>query len=307
MLQLVCFGFTLSMFSQNLVPNPSFEEYKPCPEGGGDLFTLNWRVTQSCSAASPDYFNACAAGSDYGVPDNIGGTQEAQYGDAYAGFYQYGQNSFREYITTQLISPLIAGNTYEVSFYLSLPERIILATDNIGAILTNEPLECTIHEHLIEVEPQVTAGYFITSITDWSLVTGTFVANGGEEYITIGNFYSDEDTPTIVANSGGNLPNCYYYVDSVSVTSLLDVNENDLEDQLKVYPNPIAENVNIELANGSTIDSIEIYSPIGQLIKTVNPNETTTMLDLSELSKGVYFLIIKDSNAQSYTQKILKE
>ena len=138
-LYLVCLGFSLSMLAQNLVPNPSFEEYYQCPVSQGQLYRLlNWRRIQNCFESTPDYYNTCAgSGTDAGVPDNLTGTQWPVDGDGYVGFYQYGLD-FREYITTQLASPLIAGVTYEVSFYLSLPERFVLASDNIGAFFTNE-------------------------------------------------------------------------------------------------------------------------------------------------------------------------
>jgi OmpA-OmpF porin, OOP family len=108
-------------WSQNLVPNPSFEEYEECPISFGELeqCTTNWKSWQE----SPDYYNACNnnINGNLGVPQNNAGYQEPIIGNAYAGIYtysNYGQN-VREYAATALQSPLIVGQSYYVMFYVS--------------------------------------------------------------------------------------------------------------------------------------------------------------------------------------------
>ena len=78
----------LSMFSfgkaQNLVPNPSFEDFTTCPTTlgtGGPLQCIPW-----IGINSADYFNVCG-GFLIGVPINILGYQEARTGAAYAGIF----------------------------------------------------------------------------------------------------------------------------------------------------------------------------------------------------------------------------
>ena len=72
--------------AQNLVPNPSFEEFTTCPTTlgiGGPLQCTPW-----FSYNSADYFNVCG-GFNTGVPNNAFGFQEARTGVAYVGCLLY--------------------------------------------------------------------------------------------------------------------------------------------------------------------------------------------------------------------------
>ena len=67
-----------------------------------------------------------------------------------------------------------------------------------------------------------------------------------------------------------------------------------------IYPNPV-QNI-LYVKGNSEAYSIEIYSLIGQLVKTVsNANE----IDVSLLSQGVYLIRIRNENI-STTQRFIK-
>jgi len=68
---------------------------------------------------------------------------------------------------------------------------------------------------------------------------------------------------------------------------------------VKVYPNPASELVYIEGVN--QIDSIEVYSVLGVLEKIISGKN---FLDISDLSSGVYLLIIKN-NSSSITKRLI--
>jgi len=71
---------------------------------------------------------------------------------------------------------------------------------------------------VLGIVPQIVnpAGNFITDKTGWSLVTGTYIALGGEDHLVIGNF-ADDTATTPVTGLGGFYPGAYYYIDDVSV------------------------------------------------------------------------------------------
>ena len=133
--------------AQNLVPNPSFEEYLVCPSASGfqpGSKPLYWEKWQW----SPEYFHACAnpLGSDsvVSVPSNGMGFQNAWHGNAYIGLATYASNNYREMVGCQLNEPLIVGDLYYLSFYASLatggnswnPEW---ASNNLGLLFTMAP------------------------------------------------------------------------------------------------------------------------------------------------------------------------
>jgi len=219
--------------AQNLAPNPSFENYANCPTGLGLPVSFGgydpvseaipwYRPTD----ASSDYFNACN-GAIVGVPGNVFGSQPARTGVAYTGGYAYASFSedFREYVQGPLSTPLIAGQTYCVELYVSLTDNSNYATDDIGvlfsdtAILTTADCQGGLRQDCgpMPYTPQINnpAGNFLTDKINWTLISGTFTAVGGESYITIGNFKDDANTDLL--NVGGASASSYYYIDDVSV------------------------------------------------------------------------------------------
>ncbi len=216
----------ITIYAQNLVPNPSFETYSSCPFDLSQLsFATSW---VSPTAASPDYMNACNSGNcaslnQVDVPNSIFGAQAALTGNAYAGVITYNDPAsfpeYREYIQTQLVSNLIAGVTYAVQFYASCAEGPcdpMGLSNGLGAYLSVTAPSSASYMSL-PYTPQVFSAGTINSTTTWTLISGTFVAAGGERYITIGNF--NDDAATTVGN-GPITPTkfaAYYFIDDVSV------------------------------------------------------------------------------------------
>jgi hypothetical protein len=95
--------------AQNLVPNPSFEEYSTCPSLEGQVsLCIGWLNPNQCS---PDYFNGCAnTTSMYSVPQYLqDGYLIAKSGNAYTSIFTYNHydfNSSREYLQGKLIDSL---------------------------------------------------------------------------------------------------------------------------------------------------------------------------------------------------------
>jgi len=217
-LALVVFpGGTVS--AQNQVPNPSFESNSGVPTGYSQLnLAVPWTPP---TGGSPDYFHALAAGpSGMGVPANDFGNQAPlpPTGQAYAGFNARPVNLYREYVETPLASPLVAGQTYQVSFNVSLADQSQWAVDRIGAYLSVGPVGPLTTTYTLPFTPQVNhpTGNYVTNKTGWTLVSGSFLAAGGEDHLVIGNFYDNPST-TPLMGQGGAFPLAYYYLDDVSV------------------------------------------------------------------------------------------
>lgn len=70
------------------------------------------------------------------------------------------------------------------------------------------------------------------------------------------------------------------------------------------YPNPVKNNLTI--SSETTIDMIEIYSVLGQKVKSIKVNDIQTEINLSELTRGLYF-VKASSSGQEKTVKIIKE
>lgn len=218
-LALVALALAAPAHAVNLVPNPSFETYSMCPPSFGNLYVLTpWDAPNT---ATPDAFNACAPNTfpSVSVPINQIGQQTPLTGSGYAGLIPISSGpQWREYLSAPLSAPLVAGQSYTVTFHVSLADSASEAVDRLGAHLSVGAVGPVPNSFALAVTPQVESpvNVFLTNSTGWTAITGTFVASGGENWITIGNFHDDASTNTVPGP--GNWPGrSYYYVDDASV------------------------------------------------------------------------------------------
>lgn len=211
------FALPLVVGAQNLVPNYSFEDTSNCPIISVLESAIPWFQP---TAGTSDHFHECVIGS-VSVPNNIIGYQYARTGVAYAGIMNAAlMSNNREYIEAPLNSPLAAGKEYCIEFYTSLANGSGFATDIIGVHLSVDSL-LTDSLGNIPVEPHInsTLGIFLTDTANWMLIGGVYIAQGGEKYITIGNFYHYDSVGIDTVNLGGaNV--AYHYVDDVYVREM---------------------------------------------------------------------------------------
>ncbi len=200
-------GITLGGEAQNLIPNPSFETITACPTGYQGICAGLAPPWTCASLGSVDLYNACGGPtSQMYVPDNILGSQLAITGDGYAGLLcKWLTGNYREYLMVP-IAPLSAGTWYYLSFYVSLAETAC-GTANIGAYFgVNNPF--VTNDYVLPVEPQFETNIgFITEQEDWVLISGCYQAEGGEQYLVVGNFRNESETPFAPGCGGYS----YYY------------------------------------------------------------------------------------------------
>lgn len=211
--------------SQNLVINPSLEEFTTCPERLGN-FDDNVVFWSTPTDGSTDYFNACS--KIMGTPDNFKGRQPADFGTGYAGMYVYAPDHYREYLQAELSETLIQGKNYEVSFYVSLAERSDSAVKEFGVLFSKDKIAVNTQKDLSKKYwyEQTDNSYnfmeigysnFYSDTKDWILVHTQFEAKGDEKYLTLGNFKNNARTRLFQTKKNAR-EGAYYYVDMISVT-----------------------------------------------------------------------------------------
>jgi hypothetical protein len=203
--------------SQNLVPNPSFENYSTCPNSWAQVsYAFPWSNPLTNSA---DYFNSCST-SSYSVPKAGSGYQFAKSGNAFVGLFTYNGIGFnyREYIQTQLNGNLTLNSFYLVKFYCNSMGMFTYATNNIALNFSSVAINNTSTGNVLSLIPNVYkfTNPVIDDSTNWVEIIGIYKSVGNEAYITIGNFKNDVTTDTF--NLGNiNYKGAYYYIDDVSV------------------------------------------------------------------------------------------
>jgi hypothetical protein len=90
---------------------------------------------------------------------------------------------------------------------------------------------------------------------------------------------------------------------AVTVDTTLGISSLNKE-YLKIYPNPVTSVLQISYNN--TINSVEIYSVLGQLLISKRMNAFTYTIDMSNLARALYLVKINSQN-QTGAFKILKE
>lgn len=219
--------FSLNAQEENLVDNGSFETIEGKLKALGCIDNaVGWA---SPTGARADIFSPSKV-LDINVPANIYGKEEAKDGTNYAGIvaFSYGDAMARTYIMAKLNTPLKKGMKYCVKFNLSLAELSKYASNKIGVKFSDKQFGTDSKTSIIE-KTDVLDGKdkIFSAMYNWEEVCGTYYAQGGEKFITIGNFTSNENTksekikkdPKVKA---AQVTAAYYYIDNVTVTLLTE-------------------------------------------------------------------------------------
>lgn len=209
--------------SENLVDNGGFESVggKIKKTGQIDLAT-GWK---SPTGARADLFLSDSKIPEVGAPKNVYGDEAPKEGENYAGFvaYSYGDKMARTYVMAKLKTPLKKDVKYCVSFYVSLAEASKYSSNQIGMNISKKEFGTDAKSSIID-ETQILhpKNKIVNAMYGWELICGTFVAEGGEKYITIGNFTSNENTKNernkkVDDFKGTQVVAAYYFVDDISV------------------------------------------------------------------------------------------
>jgi Mg-chelatase subunit ChlD len=215
--------------TKNLVENPSFEDYTypvirnwPGATQPGQEILPGW-VTPTRGTA--DFYN-----SNLSVCDGFS-IAKARTGEGRVamilglGIQNQPAMNYKEYVQGKFMIPLEAGKKYCVKFYVALDHASPYTTTGIGAYISSDPVRSNYKEPL-PVVPQIISHQLITSENGWVQISGTYIAKGGERFITLGSF---SDTSVVSLSSLGKWPekplssshimrSAYFYMDDVSVT-----------------------------------------------------------------------------------------
>lgn len=226
-LPIAILSFSLHAQEENLVENGSFENLE------GKLKALgcidNAKPWMSPTGARADIFTPSKV-LDINTPENKYGKEDAKDGTNYAGIvgFSYGDAIPRTYIMAHLNSPLKKGMKYCVKFNLSLAELSKYASNKIGVKFSEKQFGTDSKTSIIE-KTDVLDGKdkIYNAVYNWDQVCGTYYAQGGEKFITIGNFTSNENTksekikkdPKVKA---AQVSAAYYYIDNITVSMISD-------------------------------------------------------------------------------------
>ena len=296
---------------ENLVVNGDLEEYSACPDHYSIPTDLQIERCVGWTAptfGTSDYFNSCASSSNVSTPFNSHGFQMPHSGNGYLGAFIASYTGaagddidtsdiqsaimWWEYVQGRIKHPLEKDRLYKFGMFISLEDSAEMAVNEIGVHFSETPISKP-NSTNFQVSPQLVLSdpSFYTDTSDWMHLSGYFLAQGGEEYITIGNFNDYSTTDTLLFFPSGSFdpgPQTYYFMDDISLVKFGDAitlpnvftpNGDQLNDQWYI---------DFEFEN---ILYVEIVNRWGNLV--AKGDISSFKWDGGACSEGVYFVVLK--------------
>ncbi|MFO7869768.1 MAG: OmpA family protein [Bacteroidales bacterium] len=220
--------------AQEHIQNGTFDTFSACPTGQGQI---NKVVGWNKVSATPDFYHTCYYQLRYGrenlsgvdVPYNINGFQYPHIGKGYIGCFFILKKRKGEEVQTKLMYPLKKEQTYYVEFFVNLANSSDRATSSIGVYFCKDNKD--INSYSFKYKPYVEnpVENIITDTAQWVKISGTFKAQGGEQFLILGSsksienvvltdiLYPDRLTRKQKRNKDNIFMYSYYYIDAVSL------------------------------------------------------------------------------------------
>ena len=149
----------------------------------------------------------------------------------------------------------------------------------------------------------------LTNQTSFDIITGQWIKISGSIDLsgkTLGTFalfQIQTDTGGFLTGTGGYL---IFGLDNVKVsaTSTLSNESFELNNDLKIYPNPVKNVLNIKSKSNLDISNLSLVNVFG---KTVYTAKTIHDIDVSTFAKGLYFLKIDSKEYGVLSKKVVIE
>lgn len=217
----------------NLVLNPSFEQLDSCPNYNVRVnLATHWDNLNPNPPCQSILYSICSLQpGESGVPShNNGGGDCYQWprtGNNYASAVIYSPltttvfPNYRTYNIGKLSSTLINGKEYCGKVYLNLDNVSPLKTNQYGLYFDDGSIIGT-HvscNSVVNVVPQVAnnPSVILDDTLGWIRVQGTFIANGTENHVTVGNFKTDAQSTGIATGFSTTYVSATYNIDDVSL------------------------------------------------------------------------------------------
>jgi OmpA-OmpF porin, OOP family len=273
-----------SASAQNLVPNSDLEGKK------GKSTPRPWTFINTI-----DYFVYVHPPPKADPVDRNQTLRKAHSGKAYLGMRIWA--GYREYMQVKLNEPLKKDKTYRFTMYVAVSPYGNALANSLGAFFSKSAVALSDYTVVNKSEPQVEFKLprSTKDSTDWFRLSGTFVAKGGEKYLSIGHFTSRYRTHFFKKKplKFSFRKEAYYYFDDISVHELDEAGKEIVQpplketvkkvppDSLNPEPNYLEKEAelnkpvvlkNIYFDSGKSDLLPESYEELGLLVELLNDN-----------------------------------
>lgn len=210
MISVVVFSQTDVEIVKNIVPNGSFENFRK--KSGSIKNAIPWQ-----QIASVDYYQEP-------ISNDTAKQRGARTGTCYAGLRF--QKKYKEFLQVKLAEPLHRGTVYEYEMYVRLAFWSNASLKSFGALFTKMGYKSqgdVVRSSLIDTVSKKAS--FINGY-QWFKISGKYQADGGEKYLTIGNFSPNVKKDMVRMNVFKlGFKEAYYFIDDVKLVKAKEVVE----------------------------------------------------------------------------------
>ena len=265
------FFTTYFLYSQNIIPNPSFEYCKRPINNWIATHILfeksmnDWFVPNE---GSPDILQKKYLGKFFFKRPKVNLVPYSpKNGDVMIGLKLYGCENgqhCKEYIQTKLKESLKKGKKYYLEFWVK-PINTSIKINNIGAYLSVDKLE-NFTSGVYHINTHINSNSIINpkSADDWVKISDTICVDSNYQYLTIGNFYFDENTEAIIEANG--IDYAFYLIDDVLLEDVKSYCNGTIDAKIEDVIN--VQNIHFKLNSSQLIsDSFSELDKLAAFLK----------------------------------------
>ena len=107
-----------------------------------------------------------------------------------------------------------------------------------------------------------------------------------------------------------NMPNYNLSALDGSVCDTLNLSVKDFKNEktiVRVFPNPVADELTVEVLNGIAPKQIEITNSLGQNVIRLKQTKPTALINIHSLPSGIYFIKVHLQNGELLAKKFIKQ
>ena len=120
---------------------------------------------------------------------------------------------------------------------------------------------------------------------------------GGESQPSFADINDDGFYEMVVGNIRGGLQ--FYATDLKTMTT--STSTIDIKNNIQLFPNPTSDQLTLVLPSSISIDQIQVYNSVGQLMKST----TDTTFSVRSLEAGVYMIVV-DTGRELFSRRFVK-
>jgi hypothetical protein len=173
------------------------------------------------------------------------------------------------------------------------------ATDSFGCLVSDTIAVIEPNELIVGMGLNAVTGLFEIQVAGGTQPYDTLYTLNGAQQPNPMQHTAEGLYEVLITDANGCTANAGFYLYAVGTTKVL-------AEEVRVYPNPVSDNLTIDFGSFDGQKTIEIFNAIGQLAKSKVSTEGEISVDVSRFASGTYLVRVV-SAGQATIYRIVKK